>query len=468
VTAHDATSPFGLGEVLAGKYRVERVLGAGAMGVVVEATHLQLEQRVAIKYLRDVATPDQEAIARFSREARAAVKLRGEHVARVIDVGAFEGGSPYIVMEYLEGEDLGQRLADHGPLPFDEAAEWILQACEALAEAHGLGIVHRDLKPRNLFITTGVDGKPLLKVLDFGIAKWTKQTGSSDDLALTKTTDIMGSPSYMSPEQLRSSRDADVRSDIWALGVILYELVTGRVPFDATSVGDLTAMVLRDAPPPPSKHRPDVPPGLEKIILRCLEKEREGRFQTVAELALAVEPFARSRDQGKAARVQSVAAATQSAPSLPVVRAPARPSGGTFVAWGESDGARGRRSRAPRYIALATSVISLAVVAGFLYATRPHATLTAAPTQLPESRVLTPVTPPTSPSVAITATAEAPAPVASQTSIADVPRKSPISSVRAAASSGPSIQTTKQPPAVSSSAAERKPDPHDLDSVGRK
>src|SRR3954470_13666053 len=213
-------APVQEGEILAGKYRVERVLGVGGMGVVVAATHLQLDERVAIKFLVPDALSSDEAVARFAREARAAVKIKSEHVARVIDVGTLDNGAPYMVMEYLEGGDLSRVLQAQGPLPVEDAVEYVLQACEAIAHAHVLGIVHRDLKPANLFLTKRNDGSQSVKVLDFGISKVLSGNSgaSSSDAAMTRTRAVMGSPLYMSPEQMTSTRDVDGRTDIWALG----------------------------------------------------------------------------------------------------------------------------------------------------------------------------------------------------------------------------------------------------------
>src|SRR5580704_2008082 len=198
------------GEVLAGKYRVDRVLGEGGMGVVVAAHHLQLDQKVALKFLLPDALENSDSVARFRREAQAAVKIKSEHVARVTDVGELENGAPYIVMEYLEGSDLADWLREHGPLPIEQAVDFVLQACEALAEAHVLGIVHRDLKPANLFCLQKPDGSVCIKVLDFGISK-VLTPGAASSSEMTRTTAFLGSPLYMSPEQLQMSKGVDTR-----------------------------------------------------------------------------------------------------------------------------------------------------------------------------------------------------------------------------------------------------------------
>src|SRR5689334_23477229 len=208
------------GAVLSGKYRIERMLGVGGMGVVMAAHHLQLDERVAIKFLLPDGMNNEEAVARFDREARTAAKIKSEHVARVIDVGSLENGSRYIVMEYLEGADLASFLRSRRLLPVEEAVEFVLQACEALAEAHALGIIHRDLKPENLFLVRRADGLVSVKVLDFGISKITALTGSGREVGITKTSTIMGSPLYMSPEQMTCAKDVDFRTDIWAMGAI--------------------------------------------------------------------------------------------------------------------------------------------------------------------------------------------------------------------------------------------------------
>ena len=311
------------GDVLNGKYRVDRVLGAGGMGVVVAATHLQLDEKVAIKFLLPEAAKQKDVVERFDREAKAAVKIKSEHVARVSDVGKLDNGAPYMVMEFLNGKDLAQMVEDHGALQIPAAVEYVLQACEALAEAHALGIVHRDLKPANLFLSHRADGSPCIKVLDFGISK---MVNSLSNPGMTKTTAVMGSPLYMSPEQMKSSKDVDHRTDIWSLGAILYELLSGNPPFIADTMPQLCLMILQEPLPPLAHVRRDVPPQLEAVIQRCQAKDPNHRFQNVAELAAALTPFVTGRARLSAERIADVlrAAPRTSASSLPT---PAPPAG---------------------------------------------------------------------------------------------------------------------------------------------
>ncbi len=315
-------APVKTGEVLAGKYRVEKVLGKGGMGVVVLAMHIQLRQRVALKFLLPDA--NREVTQRFAREARAAARLRSQHVAKVLDVGELPTGAPYMVLEYLEGSDLSRVLRKRGALSIEDAVEYVLQACEAIAEAHVAGIIHRDLKPANLFLTTAADGSPIVKVLDFGISKDTSPDGkidgdpgedgdseaSDEEMALTRTTAVLGSPAYMAPEQMKSTRSVDTRADIWSLGVILYALLTKQLPYRAPSFVELVLKVNTTDPPPLSHHRMDIPAPLDEAILRCLRRDREHRFATVSELALAIAPYARPAARASAERI----ARTQGAP----------------------------------------------------------------------------------------------------------------------------------------------------------
>lgn len=278
------------GDLVAGKYRIEGVIGIGGMGVVVAARHEQLDQRVAIKLVHGTALRNDEAVQRFLREARAAARLKSEHAARVLDVGTLESGVPYMVMEFLDGSDLGKVLEQRGPLPVEVAAEWVAQACEALAEAHAAGIVHRDLKPQNLFLARTVGGTPRVKVLDFGVSK-SIETMTSGPGALTRTRAMLGSPLYMAPEQMRSSRDVDARVDVWALGVVLFELLTQRWPFEADTLPELCLMVVNDPPRSLSQVRPDIPEAMVRVIDRCLDKDKDKRFANAAELASALEPL---------------------------------------------------------------------------------------------------------------------------------------------------------------------------------
>jgi eukaryotic-like serine/threonine-protein kinase len=278
-----------VGSVIAGKYRVESRIGEGGMGIVFAARHLDLGTRVAIKLLRDSARREDEA--RFLREARAAAQLDSEHVVRVLDVGRLDERTPYIVMEYLEGEDLARRL-DGGSLGVEEAVGAVLEACEALAQAHLAGIVHRDIKPSNLFVATRKDGTRAVKVLDFGISKILRPLeGDEGSISMTEARSVVGSAAYMSPEQLRSAKGVDARTDIWSLGVVLYELLCGGRPFEGKSAAAIGAAIATVSPASLSARASHVPRDLERVIGRCLEKNPDERYANVEKLARALLPF---------------------------------------------------------------------------------------------------------------------------------------------------------------------------------
>jgi serine/threonine-protein kinase len=303
--------PVVIGDVIAGKYVVERIIGEGGMGVVLAARHLELEQRVAIKFLLPEIAEQGMAAERFRREARAAARIRGQHVCRVLDVGTLESGVPFMVMEYLDGCDLATELEQRGHLPCDEAIGYVLQACEALAEAHATGVIHRDLKPANLFLEACADGSRRVKVLDFGVSKSLLDGTPGRGAALTKTSSLVGSPLYMSPEQLDSARDVDPRTDIWALGVVLYELIAGRTPFQGESIPQLVTSVLHDPPRLLADQNIIVPDGLEDVLRRALSKQRALRFGSVAEFVIALMPYAPPQALGTAGRVSRLLSGTE-------------------------------------------------------------------------------------------------------------------------------------------------------------
>jgi len=319
-----------VGDVI-GKYVVERVIGSGGMGLVVAARNQELNELVAVKLLRPKAAGDKVHAERFAREARAIVKIKSEHVVRVLDAGTLESGAPFIVMEYLVGRDLAQIVREEGALPLHRAVDCMLQVCEAVASAHAVGVVHRDLKPSNFFVTQRADGSPLVKVLDFGISKAIGQEGVADP-NLTETQAVFGSPTYMSPEQIRSAKHVDHRSDVWSLGVALFELTTAHLPFAGDNVAGLLASIVADPPYFPRAFQPDLPPAIEELLLQCLQKDARQRVQSAAELAFRIAPFASATAEthNLLERIDRLARqtgwSTTTGPKLPL-HAPAPPSG---------------------------------------------------------------------------------------------------------------------------------------------
>jgi serine/threonine protein kinase len=284
-------SPLPIGSIISDKYRIERIVGKGGMGIVFAARHIKLDEPVAIKLMLSDDLCNRESVERFLREARACAKLKNnEHVARVTDVDTLPNGLPYMVMELLDGQDLDKILKESGVFAIHDACSYLIQACKALAEAHKFGIIHRDLKPQNLFLARRQDGSPCIKVLDFGISKHTL-TDESASIDLTRPSDILGSAYYMSPEQARSSRSVVPQSDIYSLGAVLYKLLTGRAPFPRKTLLDVYKALLDEPPAPPSQFRAEIPPALESLILRCLDKTVSHRFSSANELMSALAPF---------------------------------------------------------------------------------------------------------------------------------------------------------------------------------
>jgi len=272
------------GTVISGKYRIDSILGRGAMGVVVAATHLELREAIALKFLYAKTDGSEDFKSRFRREAQVSAKLRNEHITRVLDVGTWREGAMYMVMEYLAGNDLRKMIRTQGPFPIGAAVEYIVQVCEGVAETHAHGIIHRDLKPSNLLVTKRADGSDLVKILDFGISKWTAM--GEEEGELTQTGVVLGSPKYMSPEQLFGAGSVDSRTDIWSIGAILYELIGGRPPYDQPSLARICADLAGNKPPPRLRdQRTEVTPELEAVVLHCLERSVDLRIQSVADLA---------------------------------------------------------------------------------------------------------------------------------------------------------------------------------------
>ncbi len=318
------------GSVIAGKYRIERVLGLGGMGVVYAAKHELMNQDVALKLLLPEVARDKEAVARFIHEGRATARLQSPHVVRIIDVG-MEASAPFLTMELLSGEDLGQMFDKRGRFLITETVDYLIEAMEGLSHAHAASIIHRDLKPSNLFLARGEGDSKTIKVVDFGISK----SIGNESGNLTSTSAVLGSPAYMAPEQLRSSKHVDARVDVWSLGVIAYELLTGVMPFEGETVGAIFANVLEKVPARPRTLRVEIPGMLEEAILKCLQKSPDARFSNLAELASAIARYGTGRCDPLVASIEKRFASAGFTPirsasipdlELPLVAPPSKPT----------------------------------------------------------------------------------------------------------------------------------------------
>jgi serine/threonine protein kinase len=295
-----------LGKVVSGKYRIEKLIGVGSMGMVFSANHIELDERVAIKSIRAEIQQIPGIVSRFAREAKATARLKNAHIARVMDAGVSELLGPYIVMEYLDGKTLYDVLTAKGPFDVRQAVFYILQALEALASAHAMDIVHRDIKPENLFVTRH-ENEDCIKLIDFGVSKGIfKGRIFGGDLQDPDVVGLLGSPLYMSPEQINASEDVDHRTDIWSIGVVLYELITGRDAFEADNIQNILIRILKKEPATIEQHKLGIPRGLQTIITRCLQKDPDRRYRDVMELALALQSYAPSKAQVHVHRICSI------------------------------------------------------------------------------------------------------------------------------------------------------------------
>jgi len=354
-----SVSDLGAGSLLADKYRIEAVLGEGGMGIVLKATHLELGCPVAIKVMRPQLAHSEDAVNRLLVEARAAASIRSEHVARVLDVGRLENGAPFLVLEHLEGRDLARMLQKSGRLACQVAVDFVLQACQALSEAHSAGIIHRDLKPENLFLSCRADGTPIIKLLDFGISK--RLTCEGREAARTNPSELLGSPLYMAPEQMKGGGPIDARADIWSLGVVLYELCTGQSPFFGETIPSICARVIGVDPVPPHELLPTLPEGLEAVILRCLQKNPAERPANIAELAAELAPYGSEDATAYAASARLVIAGARTDPALE------RPSFGlseTLAVFGQGLRVAPRRRIQPQVTAVGAALACATVLGG--------------------------------------------------------------------------------------------------------
>jgi serine/threonine-protein kinase len=449
------------GTILLGKYRIDELIGTGGMGNVVRASHLYLHQPVAIKILLPEMAENDSIRQRFLREAQATVKLKSEHSARVLDVGTMPDGVPFMVMEFLDGNDLGQILRHHGPQPPAIVVDLMLMACEGLAEAHALGIVHRDIKPSNFFLTGRPDGSMLLKILDFGISK--APVGYDE---LTRTQAVIGTPTYMAPEQMKDGRAADARSDIWSIGVVTYQLLTGRPPFSGESFAEL---VLKVGLEPPAPIRLPLPTGLEEVVLRCLEKDPGLRYQNVGEFArmlapYATDPLSAAQSSARTARILQQRGAHQGLQGMPLAVGgrlsspiPLPPAPITSHSWPPSQatslsqgaGQVTARTRGGRGLMIAglASLCAVAGVGGYAVSQlsrsgkpshEPHVQAPLPPSSLP------PTTPPRAPPAATPPAAPGPEPPAPASNV-PIPREATSA-----------VPTIMEPPAREPTPAETK------------